>query len=264
MTIHVLIQCSKNKSQFPENDLKWSENTELNSWKEEWFNEEKRFLVTELYSGRSIRKEFNLINSNDDVRGYVISAGAGLIELNDLIPSYESTFSGIGPNFSQWHQLPHGGLSNLDINFGDKIVSFSSPSYHKALLADPDFTKLASKFVVAQTSPLSINKDVTSIHVHPRTAEHLGIAHIDLNSELLRLYLNIGEQRLNEIWNECENLPPLDERRTVSDNELISIVESLDSISSITKSVEYIRHTLGISASYERIRETILRVREKL
>ena len=45
MTIHVLIQCSKNKSQFPENNLKWSENTELNSWKEEWVDEEKRFLV---------------------------------------------------------------------------------------------------------------------------------------------------------------------------------------------------------------------------
>ena len=76
-------------------------------------------------------------------------------------------------------------------------------------------------------------------------------------------YLKFGEQGLNEIFNECEILSPLDERRTVSDNELISVVESLDSISSITKSVEYIRHTLGISASYERIRETILNVRNK-
>ena len=264
MIIHVLIQCSKKKSLIPKNNLIWSRSTELNSWKEEWVNEEKRFLVTKLYSGRSIKKEFDLINSNNDIKGYVISAGAGLIRTNDLIPSYESTFLDSGPNFSQWHQLPHGGLSNLEINSDDKIVSFSSPSYHRALLADPDFSGLASKFVVAQTSPLSENKDVTSIPIHPRTAEYLGIAYIDLNSEILKLYLEFGEQGLNEICNECESLPPLDERRTVSNNELISVVESLESISSITKSVEYIRHTLGISASYERIRETILFVRNKI
>ena len=64
MTIHVLIQCSKKKSQLPENNLTWSRTTELNSWKEKWVNEEKRFLVTKLYSGRSIKKEFDLINSN--------------------------------------------------------------------------------------------------------------------------------------------------------------------------------------------------------
>ena len=63
MTIHVLIQCSKKKSQIPENNLIWSRITELNSWKEEWVNEEKRFLVTKLYTGRSIKKEFDLADA---------------------------------------------------------------------------------------------------------------------------------------------------------------------------------------------------------
>jgi hypothetical protein len=265
MTIHVLIQCSKKKSLGPEKNLIWSESTNLESWRYEWENAPNRILVEKLYSGRSIKKEFDFLKSNEEVEGYVISAGAGLVRLNARIPSYESTFFlNSGPKYSKWYKLPHGGLLNLDIIGNDTIVSFAAPNYHRALLADPEFHRLAPRFIVANTSPLSTNDSVTSIAVHPRTVEFLGVAYIDLNSELLNIYLTSGQKGLEEIYEKCTNLPPPDERRTVSDNELFSIVESLESISSIIESVEYIRHTLGISASYERIRETILSVRNKI
>jgi len=108
---------------------------------------------------------------------------------------------------------------------------------------------------------LSAAKGVTSIPVHPRAGEHLGVALIDLNSELLKVYLASEGKGFETLYDECEKLPPPVKRRTVSDEELMVVVESLQPLSSITKSVEYIRHTLGISASYERIRDIILDVR---
>ena len=185
-----------------------------------------------------------------------------MVKLNDKIPSYESTFSnGNGPNYSQWHQLPLGGLSKINPEEGDVIVSFAAPNYHRAIKADPEFEKLASKFVVASTSPLASHPDVTSVEIHPRTAELLKVAYIDLNSELLNQYLIGGIKRLEEVYQECEKLPPMQQRRTISDEDLFALIESFESISSITNSVKYIRHTLGISASYERIRDAIHHLR---
>jgi len=262
MTLHVLVQCSKKKSLGVEPGLIWSERTNLESWNSEWENTTKRIMAKKLYSGRAIKREFDFLESNDDVEGYIISAGAGLVTLNEMIPSYESTFlSNSGPEYSKWCEFPHGGLVNLNIGKNDKIISFAAPNYHRALLADPEFQRLAPQFIVAHTSPLSQNDDVTSIAVHPRTAEFLGVAYIDLNSELLNIYLTGGEKGLEEIYEKCTTLSPSDERRSVSDEELMVVVESLESLLSITKSVEYIRHTLGISASYERIREIILNLR---
>ena len=87
------------------------------------------------------------------------------------------------------------------------------------------------------------------------------MAYIDLNSELLNQYLIGGIKRLEEIYQGCEKLPPLQQRRTISDEDLFALIESFESISSITNSVKYIRHTLGISASYERIRDVIHQLR---
>lgn len=262
MTIHVLIQCSKKKSLDFSPEMTWSSKTTLKSWKTNW---EEQLMTTDaekLYSGRSIRREFEFISQTSDVEGYIISAGAGLAKLNDKIPSYESTFSnGNGPNYSQWHQLPLGGLSKINPEEGDVIVSFAAPNYHRAIKADPQFEKLASKFVVATTSPLSSHKDVTSVEIYPRTAELLKVSYIDLNSELLNQYLLGGIKRLEEVYQECEKLPPMQQRRTISDEDLFALIESFESISSITNSVKYIRHTLGISASYERIRDVIHQLR---
>ena len=262
MTIHVLIQCSKKKSLDFSPELTWSSKTTLKSWKTNW---EKQLVSTDaekLYSGRSIKREFEFISQTSGVEGYIISAGAGLAKLDDKIPSYESTFSnGNGPNYSQWHQLPLGGLSKIDVDEGDLILSFAAPNYHRAIKEDPVFEKLASKFVVASTSPLTSHPEVTSVDIHPRTAELLAVAHIDLNSELLKRYLNGGKKVLEEIYQECEKLPPMEQRRTISDEDLLALVESLDTNLSITESVKHIRHTLKISASYERIRDAIRQIR---
>ena len=157
--------------------------------------------------------------------------------------------------------MPLGGLSKINPEKGGVIVSFAAPNYHRAIKADPQFEKLASKFVVASTSSLSSHQDVTSVEIHPRTAELLKVAYIDLNSELLNQYLIGGIKRLEEVYQECEKLPPMQQRRTISGEDLLALIESFESISSITNSVKYIRHTLGISASYERIRDAIHQLR---
>ena len=262
MTIHVLIQCSKKKSLDFSPVMAWSSKTNVKSWKINWEKQQEKTDSHKLYTGRAVKREFEFISQTAGVDGYIISAGAGLAKLNEKIPSYESTFSnGSGPNHSQWHQLPLGGLSKINPEEGDVIVSFAAPNYHRAIKADPQFEKLASKFVVASTSPLSTHQDVTSIEIHPRTAEFLKVAYIDLNSELLNQYLIGGIKRLEEVYQECEKLPPMQQRRTISDEDLLALIESFESISSITNSVKYIRHTLGISASYERIRDVIHQLR---
>ena len=262
MTTHILIQCSKKKNLDVDSNLTWSEKTTLESWKSNWANSKTRIKAKKLYAGRAIKREFGFLSSNIDVSGYIISAGAGLVRLEEMIPSYESTFSSnIRPEYSEWHNLPLGGLSNLEVEKGDRIVSFAAPNYHRALRADPEFQRLALQFTVANTSPLSKDENVTSIQIHSRTAEYLGVAYIDLNSELLNQYLNGGIKRLEEVYQECENLPSLKQRRKITDEDLLALVESFESISSITNSVKYIRHTLGISASYERIRDAIHQLR---
>ena len=262
MTIHILIQCSKKKSLDFSPEMVWGSKTNIESWTSDWGKQQARTDAYKLYTGRAVKREFEFISKTDGLEGYIISAGAGLAKFSDKIPSYESTFSnGNGPSYSQWHQLPLGGLSKIDVEEGDLIVSFAAPSYHKAIKEDPEFEKLASKFVVASTSPLSSNQDVTSVGVHPRTAELLTVAHIDLNSELLNQYLIGGIKRLEEIYRECEKLPPMEQRRTISDEDLLALVESLDTNLSITESVKHIRHTLKISASYERIRDAIRQIR---
>jgi hypothetical protein len=262
MTIHVLIQCSKKKSfDFP-SEMAWGPKTTLEYWNTNWEKQKAKTDAEKLYSGRSIKREFEFISSMENVEGYIISAGAGLAKFSEKIPSYESTFSnGNGPNYSQWRQLPLGGLSNIIAGENDAIVSFAAPNYHRAIKADPIFEKLASKFVVASTSPLSSHQDVTSVEIHPRTAELLKVAYIDLNSELLNQYLNGGIKRLEEVYQGCEKLPPMEQRRTISDEDLLALIESFESISSIANSVKYIRHTLGISASYERTRDAIHQLR---
>ena len=262
MTIHILIQCSKKKSHDFSPEMAWGSKTTLESWNSNWEKQQAKTDAHKLYTGRAVKREFEFISQTAGVEGYIISAGAGLAKFSDKIPSYESTFSnGNGPNYSQWHQLPLGGLSKINVKEGDLIVSFASPSYHKAIIEDPDFERLASKFVVASTSPLTSHQDVTSVNIHPRTAESLTVAHIDLNSELLNQYLIGGVKRLNEVYRECESLPPIEQRRKISDEDLLALVESLDTNLSITESVKHIRHTLKISASYERIRDAILQLR---
>ena len=209
MTIHILLQCSKSKNHNPSEDLIWSEFTNLDSWNNSWNKSISRFAVKDFYSGRSIKRELAMIESITDKSCYIISAGAGLVTLDQTIPSYDaSLINGQGPNKEDWFRLPHGGLEKINLNPEDRIVSFASPLYHRALLSDPSIQKIASRLIVAHTSPLSKLEGVYSIEVHPRTTECLGIASIDLNTELLRIFLEDGIAGFEEIYKKCQILPP--------------------------------------------------------
>ena len=262
MTTHILLQCSKNKSLDVSDRLVWSSKTKLVNWKQTWENMNDKLPANEMYNGRTIKKEFELLKKFNDIKVYIISAGGGLIPLEDEIPSYEATFSpNYGPLPEQWSHLPHGGLEKLEFKNEDTIVSFAAPKYHKALLHDIEINHLASRMVVANTSPLSTLTGISSVEIHPRTAEYLKIALIDLNSELLKIFLKSGTNGFNNLYKEVGELPPPAERASISDNDLLVLIQSLTNLSSITKTVHHLRHTLNISASYERIRGAILEVR---
>lgn len=263
MTVHILIQCSKSKSVEPPQSLVWNNEMNHELWNKNWTSSSNQTQVRRLYTGRAIKSEIERISSNADFNGYVISAGAGLVYLDDDIPSYEATFlDDIGPNFQNWSTLPNGGLKNLQINDGDIIVTFAAPIYHRALLADPDFDRLASNFIVAHTSPLAKHPDVKTVQIHPRTAEYLGVAFVDLNARLLQVFIEHGIKGFADVHVACQNLQPMAERKSVIDEELFAIIESLESISSVVKVVRHLRDELKIKASQERIREVVFKIRE--
>tara|TARA_B100001250_G_scaffold221653_1_gene190098 strand:- start:226 stop:1005 length:780 start_codon:yes stop_codon:yes gene_type:complete len=257
MKIYVLLQCSKKKNYSFSFNLIWSESSTIEDWNKNWEKSDTKYPVKDLYNGRSINKEFKLIDHFEHVNAYVISAGAGLVSLDEKIPSYDASFNSEGPSVENWFRLPHGGLEKIQINSEDVIVSFASPSYHRALINDPSIKKFASKLIVAHTSPLSKLEDVNTVEIHPRTAEFLDVASIDLNSELLRIYLENGISGFAEVYSKCELLPPIKNRTKISDSDLANLIEQLGEIKSISKTVYHIRHDLGISASYERIRSFI-------
>ena len=253
MKIYVLLQCSKKKNYSFSFDLIWSESSTIEDWNKNWEKSDNKYPVRDLYNGRSINNEFELIDHFEHVNAYVISAGAGLVSLDEKIPSYDASFNSEGPCVENWFRLPHGGLEKIQINSEDVIVSFASPSYHRALVNDPSIRKFASKLIVAHTSPLSKLEEVSPVKIHPRTAEFLKVASIDLNTELLKIYLKNGREGFSEVYKKCELLPPIKTRSKISDPDLENLIRNLGEVTSISKTVYHIRHDLGISASYERI-----------
>ena len=68
-------------------------------------------------------------------------AGAGLISPDDMIPPYEATFlPNKGPDLTEWHELPMGGLGNINLLEGDEIVSFAPAITTRALLEETPIT----------------------------------------------------------------------------------------------------------------------------
>ena len=99
------------------------------------------YKAKDLYAGRSCRKQIGLCSDYENVDVRIISAGAGLISLDDMIPPYEATFlPNRGPDLTEWHELPMGGLGNINL-LEDEIVSFAPGSYHRALLKDPFYLR---------------------------------------------------------------------------------------------------------------------------
>jgi len=253
MTTHVLIACSKSKSLNPEEELVWSKDSDINSWNKNWQVQKSLCLPEQLYTGRSFKQQYKIIQANDDCILHIISAGAGLISSHNAIPSYEATFGkNIGPKTNQWHCLPHGGTRKLEIKSEDVVVTFAPPMYHRALLHDPNIHSIAEQLVVPSTSPLA-SISSTIINIHPRSKEVLSVGSSDLNTEFLRIYLSQGLDGFKKIERGGEKLPPKLVRTPITDEDLRSLIEELKNIKSLSKLVRHLRDELRIKASVERI-----------
>ena len=258
MTIHVLVACSKSKTHEPPEELVWNQDTDLESWKRTWEETEvDRYDISDLYSGRGTKQQLKMVTEHPDSTPYLISAGAGLVKVSDgiKIPPYESAFSrDRGPSPEQWHLLPHGGLSNLELDEGDRVVAFAPPAYLMALSRDPELDGIADKLVAPLDSPL-FPMCLFPVRIHPRIKEVLGAAAADLNTQLIRIYLDDGIPGIERLSDEAGDLPPLPERRTVDDEELLEIVKQHHHDKTQTELIRFIRDDLEISASVERIGE---------
>ena len=206
-----------------------------------------------MYTGRSFKQQLDLGKQSENVSVYIISAGAGLLSINEKIPSYEATFrKHAGPKTNEWHNLPYGGLSRLEINSEDVVVSFAPPQYHRALMHDPFFEQISQALIVSSTSPLA-SKARTVLSIHPRSKEVLKVSSTDLNTKFLEIFLNEGVEGFNSLYDKAKSLPPMVDRTPVSDEELYSIVKKIKNITSNSALVRHLRDDLLIKASVERI-----------
>lgn len=253
MTIHVLIACSKSKSSPPSNDLIWQEQTTTQEWSKLWERETKLTPAKELYIGRAFQQQLSLCLQYAETKPHILSAGAGLISDIELpIPSYEATFQGgLGPKKEEWKNLPSGGLDKLQLKPEDVVISFAPPSYHQALLND-DIGIIAPQLIVPETSPLA-NIASSTLPIHPRAKEALGVADVDLNTAFLETYLSEGFDGFLKIKSNCDSLPPPVIRRKVSDDELLEIVRNASNCKTIGDLVRHLRDDLRVAASHERI-----------
>ena len=263
MTIHVLIQCTKSKLISPKNGLIWDKAASITNWAEKWDKAEPKLPVEEMYTGRFFQENVSFINDVKDCTFWVVSAGSGLIQSDQMIPAYEATFRpGMGPTPSEWHLLPSGGLENITLEKGDTIVCFLSPKYEQAIIEDPTFEELKHAFVVRENSKIASKSSDHLIKIHPRSREVLKVASVNLNSALTKLYLEQGHEGMENLFSECEKLEPNPKRRRVNAKELEEILSDLPKDFSLQQVVRHLRDDMLISASYERIRDNLAHLRD--
>ena len=252
----VLLACSASKSAEPFPTLVWNQSRTLESWAQDWNSVTTLHNVRSLYNGYTIKNQFALCEQHG-LQQFILSAGAGLVGSDEQIPSYESTFQGLGPDVADWHKLPAGGLEK--IQHVGRIITFAPPLYQEAIKHDPIFGSISNSFIVGSNSPLANDAGVV-LPIHPRASEVLSCSKSHLSYHLLKLYIEEGELGFHDLFANCENLPEKRIVRKVSDSELSEIVEGFLKLGSLKNIVRAIRDTTDVAASYERIRS----VRNKL
>ena len=128
-------------------------------------------------------KQIQICEQYDDVKVYIISAGAGLIHpISKKIPSYEATFQDSNrAKVADWHELPEGGLEQISLKPEDTVVCFAPPSYQRALKTDPLFETICGQLTVLSSSPLA-DFSKHAIRIHPRLKEVMNVSSRDLNT----------------------------------------------------------------------------------
>ena len=262
--IHVFIPCSKSKSETPEEHLVWDQHMDLDSWTEAWQSSEKTVMVEELYTGRSFKRLIECINGKENVHGYVVSAGAGLVSLGTAIPSYESTFKEKqGPKQSDWSRLPLGGLEKVDFGSRDIIVSFLPPDYHKAVLNDPMMKDIQSRMYILSTSKTPNMQSFTKIEIHPKSSKVLKVAMIDINAHFVEMFLNSGIASFNYLRKEAKKLKNEKKRTKINDDDLHHLVIDLHSKMGSTEMLKHIREELNMQVSKERLTKTLGKIQDE-
>ena len=87
------------------------------------------------------------------------------------------------------------------------------------------------------------------------------MASVDLNSALTKLYLEHGHEGMENLFSECEKLEPKPKRRRVNAKELEGILSDLPKEFSLQQVVRHLRDDMLISASYERISDSLAYLR---
>ena len=253
-TIHVLFACSKTKSLPPPNNLKWTSSMNLEKWNRSWLECKGKIPVKDLYTGRSFTNTLAIIRKQENVRGYVLSAGGGLIPLESEIPPYDATFgkSSDGPKSKDWAKLPLGGLSNLELSKDDIIVSFAPPNYHKALEVDPDFLEIKNPTYITSSSRLVSYPNMRVIEIHPRTSEYLNIAQVDQSWKFFEIFMEHGLGEFKRIYRESKKMPAKSKRKPITDEVLQVTVDRMNNIS-VDGIVRHVRDVMNLSVSRERV-----------
>ena len=248
-TIHVLFACSKTKSLPPPNNLKWTSSMNLEKWNRSWLEYKGKIPVKDLYTGRSFTNTLTIIKKQENVRGYVLSAGGGLVPLESEIPPYDATFgkSSDGPKSKDWAKLPLGGLSNLELSKDDIIVSFAPPNYHKALESDSDFLEIKNPLYITSSSRLVGYPNTRVIEIHSRTSEYLNIAQVDQSWKFFEIFMEHGLGEFKRIFRESKKMPAKSKRKPITDEVLQVTVDEMIDLS-VDAIMEHIKKEMNKSA----------------
>ncbi len=268
MVTHFLIACSNRKAEEAHRGLEWESGTTVEGWSEVWRAAVDEGLpAREMYVGDSFSKQCRAIESRQEGEFvWIVSAGGGLLKTTDVIPSYQSTFTGPGPSPGEWSKLPQGGLERIQLSEGDRVVLCIPEPYQKAVITDGAWERV-SGFSISIGPGVVRETCREALPTHPRIREILECGAMKIWTHLLEQYLESDDphahfSRLVESANE---LPEKPSRELISTTEeLDEIVDSLpEEITCAGDAVRHIRDKLLRAASQERVAESWSRRRAR-
>ena len=269
MATHYLIACSNRKAEKSSRDLEWRSESTIAGWSEAWSaGIDGGSPAREMYVGDSFSKQCRMIEERSEEECiWIVSAGGGLLKTTDVIPSYQSTFTGQGPSPEQWSGLPYGGLGRIPLSGGDNVVLCIPEPYQKAVTMD-DLWEKVSGVAISIGPGIARESCPESPPTHPRIREVLECGAMHIWTHLLEQYLDSDDPNahFSQLVERANELPEKPDRETIDTaEELDSIIDSLpEDITSAGSAVRYIRDVLLRAASQERVAESWSRRRTRM